>query len=75
MVGRERNLEQASTVLLLWGLYILAVGAAGHDPAWLESPRVSFLLVFLSTIEFYAAGLLAVLALSTLLPRSLRKQA
>lgn len=75
MVGRERNLEQASTVLLLWGLYILAVGAAGHDPAWLESPRVSFLLVFLSTIEFYAAGLLAVLAISTLLPRSLRKQA
>jgi len=74
-VGRERNLEQASAVLLLWGLYILATAAAGHDPAWLESPRVSFWLVLLSTIEFYAAGLLTVLAVSTLLPRPLRKQA
>lgn len=68
--GQARGLEQASVVSLLWGGYLLSAAAAGNDPAWLESPRLSFLLVFLSTVEFYAAGLLTLLAASSLLPAS-----
>ena len=75
VAGRGRGLEQSSAVLPLWGLYILAAAAAGHDPAWMESPLASFWLVFLSTIEFYAAFFLSALALSTFLPVPRRKQA
>lgn len=74
VVGGQRSLEQASALLPMWILYILVVAAAGHDPAYLESPRLSFLLVFLSTIEFYASGLFVCLALSSLHPGSHRRQ-
>lgn len=75
--GRPHNQKDAPNRIgsvRMWRPYILAAAAAGHDPAWLESPRVSFWLVLLSTIESYADRLLTVLAILTPL-RPLRKQA
>jgi fucose 4-O-acetylase-like acetyltransferase len=69
-VGRGRNVEQAGAIVLLWGVYIWIAAVAGSDPAWLAGPRISFLLIFLSTAEFYAAAMFGLLALFTLKERT-----
>jgi hypothetical protein len=65
-IGDGRHLEQAGALVILWAGYIFIVAAAGADPAWLAGPRVSFLLIFLSTAEFYAAVMFGLLALGSL---------
>ena len=65
-IGDRRHLEQAGALVLLWAGYLFIVAAAGADPAWLASPRISFLLIFLSTAEFYAAVMFGLLALGSL---------
>jgi hypothetical protein len=66
LMNRNRQLEQSGCILFLWALYIVGAAAAGSDPAWLAGPRTSFLVIFLSTMEFYAALMFAFLALTCL---------
>ncbi len=66
----ERLAQETLVMTTLFGLpYLLVSAWVGLDPAYLSGPRMSFLVVFLATMGFYAHGPFGI----ALLVRALRQ--